>query len=381
MKTIPTDPHHPANLPIMAEKASAMRASRYGSRRRWKLPGGAGGGVPIAEAALVDADIYVPQWEGLVPGGGTPAEVFQVSGMGPNATAQVASYGTDYLLQTFPVKVFALGAYLLPSPLSGLYVVDYAQGTLGKYAGIADIPAAPTQVWSGFSQPHDVVMDGAGNLYVSDSGHDQIVQLPLHGGGRGTWGGVKYPCGLAFSNGSLYIADTGNNRIVQIPHVAANFPPPPGGWQASNVASLDMPSSVAVDGAGNIYIIDGIVEMLGLDENPSRPQFPTATFGARLSQMRDIQGAGWTPSANTMALFNGPPVALAWGLNGLYASGAFQSNSGQYASIALLPVSAVENFAALADASQTQFQTSPRAQVAGPLGIYVDQALVWEPLT
>ncbi len=117
---------------------------------------------------------------------------------------------------------------------------------------------SPTAIGSGLLEPKGLAVDGAGNLYVSDFGNNRVVEEVYANGGytqkATTIGsGLSEPAGLAVDGaGNLYIADYGNNRVVQ--EVYAN-----GGYSQSATAigsGLSKPTGLAVDGAGNLYIAD-----------------------------------------------------------------------------------------------------------------------------
>jgi DNA-binding beta-propeller fold protein YncE len=72
-----------------------------------------------------------------------------------------------------------------------------------------------------FSQPQGLVIDGAGNVYVSDQGNDRIQVFDpqwrflrkwgIRGSGDGEF---SRPQGLAIDgDGDVYVSDQGNDRI------------------------------------------------------------------------------------------------------------------------------------------------------------------------
>ena len=132
------------------------------------------------------------------------------------------------------------------------------------------------------NRPIGLVIDGAGNLYLSDSASQNIRRVNLASGiittyaGNGTTGfsgdggmavsaSLQYPLGLAAdSAGNLYLADAGNGVIRKvtpgglITTVAgvggqAGFS---GDGGAATSALLNIPSGVGVDTSGNLYIGD-----------------------------------------------------------------------------------------------------------------------------
>ena len=106
-----------------------------------------------------------------------------------------------------------------------------------------------TTLNNGLNGPQGVAVDGAGNVYIADTGDNQVVMVPPGGGNQTTFGGLNGPQGVAVDGaGNVYIADTGNNQVVMVPVG--------GGGQATLVTGLNGPRGVAVDGAGNVYVAD-----------------------------------------------------------------------------------------------------------------------------
>ena len=125
-----------------------------------------------------------------------------------------------------------------------------------------------------------VAVDGAGNLFIADHGNYRIRKVSPDGiittvAGNGVWGysgdggpatstSLHYPHGVAVDGqGNLFIADYGNYRIRKVSSdgiittVAGNGN---GGYSGdegpATSAQLNMPTAVAVDGQGNLFISD-----------------------------------------------------------------------------------------------------------------------------
>ena len=111
--------------------------------------------------------------------------------------------------------------------------------------------------------PDDVAVDEAGNLYIADTRNDTIRRVDT----AGTITTAAYVIGLegiaVDKTGNLYIADSGNHRIRRmdtsgiITTVAGIGERGYSGDEGLAVeAQLNRPYDVAVDGVGNLYIVD-----------------------------------------------------------------------------------------------------------------------------
>jgi sugar lactone lactonase YvrE len=157
---------------------------------------------------------------------------------------------------------------------AGTITTVAGNGTLG-FSGDGG-PATSASLWN----PVGVAVDGAGNLLIADSANKRIRRVDTAGtittvagnglgvfsgdGGPATSAGLPAPWGLAVDGaGNLFITDTDNHRVRRvdtagtITTVAGNglgvFS---GDGGPATSASLKSPFGVAVDGASNLLIAD-----------------------------------------------------------------------------------------------------------------------------
>lgn len=163
--------------------------------------------------------------------------------------------------------------------------VDVATGTITTIAGTGMAgyagdrgPATAAKL----CLPTALAVDGAGDVYFSDSGNHRIreivaatgvvvtvagngVQGYAGDGGPATAAEIDSPDGLAVNaTGWLYLADTHNQRIRMVDPALGTITTLAGTGMAGDggdgaaaaAASLAMPRGVVVDAAGNVYVAD-----------------------------------------------------------------------------------------------------------------------------
>ena len=130
----------------------------------------------------------------------------------------------------------------------------------------------------GLGYPGSVVLDAAGNLYVSDRTNNVVFRIDAQSGiatvvaGNGTFGfsgdggpataaQLGTPVSIALDPaGNLYIADSSNNRVRRVDAATKTITTFAGGGQAAGdggpatSAQLAGPDGVGCDLAGNVYV-------------------------------------------------------------------------------------------------------------------------------
>ncbi len=113
-------------------------------------------------------------------------------------------------------------------------------------------PAAQSIVGIGFKLPGGVAVDGSGNVYVSDSGHSQVVRETPSSSGYSSNETLtlQSTAGVAVDGrGCLYVVDpTGGDVVSECDLLTV------GNAQTTIDSELNSPYGVAVDTAGNVYV-------------------------------------------------------------------------------------------------------------------------------
>ena len=209
-----------------------------------------------------------------------------------------------------------------------------------------------------FYIPEGVAVDAAGNVYVADTGNHIIrkitpagVVTTLAGSGAvgstdatGTAASFFYPYGVAVdAAGNVYVADTFSNKIRKITPAGMVTTLAGSGTAGSTdatgtAASFNLPSGVAVDAAGNVYVADtfsnkirkispagGVTTLAGEVIGNTDGTGTAASFWRPYGVAVDVAGNVYVADTNNNEIRKITPAGVVTTLAG---SGAFGSTDG-----------------------------------------------------
>jgi sugar lactone lactonase YvrE len=230
----------------------------------------------------------------------------------PAAGGPLTSIGTG-LKNPMGVAVDVSGnVYIADTGNNRVLKVSQATGAQTALGGILAV-GTPAYTQYAFKGPQGVAVDLNGNVYVADTGNAMVVEIPAHPDLGGATPMLQYPGAPGFvtpigvavdQNGNIYVVDTGNvsAQIVKIPAGGGDYQTLPSAVLAGYGVNLQVPSGVAVDGAGNVYISDSGANQV--------VELPAATGPGSEQFALGFTGLNLTGSSPSVTKFSGGSLAL-----------------------------------------------------------------------
>jgi len=156
-------------------------------------------------------------------------------------------------------------------------------GYYGDQSATQPTPVVGTATLAGLHGPQDVAIGPGGSIYIADTGNAAIRMVAAGGiistvagtgaiglagdGGLATSSAMSEPYSVAVdSSGNFVIADYGNNRIRKVDKTSGNISTIAGtgnigfagDGSAATGAILHLPTGVALDSSGNVYVADSL---------------------------------------------------------------------------------------------------------------------------
>ncbi|HEY2799008.1 MAG TPA: NHL repeat-containing protein [Chthoniobacterales bacterium] len=279
------------------------------------------------------------------------------------------------------ILFFAAGLCLLSAEAWGQSV--YEPYTFSTFAGVAGSAGSAngTGHQARFTSPTGLAVDGADNLYVADTGNNTIRKVTPagvvstfagsaghSGSADGTAGAARFnaPIGLTIDGaGNLYVGDSGNHTIRKITPAAAvttlaGSPGNPGSDNGTgSVARFNGPRGVAVDAAGNVYVADTFNNTI----RKVTPAGAVSTLAGLAGEFGSADGVG------SVARFNRPRGVAVGGASNVYVADTANDLIRRISS-----TKAVTTVAGLAGSSGSADGSVFAARFFGPVGIAVSPA-------
>jgi len=230
-----------------------------------------------------------------------------------------------------------------------------------------------------FRGPADIATDGAGNVYMSDTGNHTLRKITPAGvvttlagtaevpGNTDATGGAasfRSPKGIATdSAGNLYVSDSGNRTIRKITPAGvvtsfAGSANAQGNTDATGTAaSFNAPSGIATDSADNVYVAD---------RNTIRKITPAGVV-TTLAGTPGVAGVGSADGTGAAASFDFPAGIATDGAGNVFVADQFNSTIRK-----ITPAGVVTTLAGTAGIRGSTDATGAAASFWSPAGIATD---------
>ena len=201
---------------------------------------------------------------------GAPGLDFDNAGTGTCTVGQNYSAGATCTVNVAFTPRFAgtrYGAAVLYDSTGNMIETGYVSGN-GSGSQLNFLSGTQSVIASGQAiYPYGITVDGAGNLYIADTGNNQVLKETLSAGSyvqTTVPTGNQYPSaagtgptGIAVDGaGNIYISDIWTRTVFKETPSAAGYNESIVANASSSGISYFQPYAIAVDGVGNVYISD-----------------------------------------------------------------------------------------------------------------------------
>ncbi len=200
----------------------------------------------------------------LTDGSGVVLGTTYVPGTGNGPQTIFADTTTGYYLPSMQASIAPAAAPtsdpidLAVDAAGNVYVADAVLNVIDKYVAVNGVlPASPTMVsLSGnFNSPSGVAIDGAGNIFVADYSNGVVKEMLA----AGNYTTVNTLCASCFNRpngvaidgaGNLFVVDSSNSAVYELS--------PANGYATTTTlgSGFNLPTGIAVDSNGNVFVAD-----------------------------------------------------------------------------------------------------------------------------
>jgi sugar lactone lactonase YvrE len=320
------------------------------------------------------------RWQRQPSGSSTFANLSDNGTYSGSATSTLVVNGTTSAMTGDMFQcVVSSGSSSVTSAPASLTVNPVGVTTLAGWPGSAG--SANGTGWAArFAFPGSVRADALGNLYIADSDNDTVRKVTPAGvvtlvaGTPGTSGSTNGPVATALfgatagvavdASGNLFVADDGNYEIREI---SASGSVTTLAGQAGSSATVNGtgsaarfsdPQNLAIDGAGNLYVADGMGNTIR-----------KVTSAGVVTTLAGSGTAGSADGTGGAAQFNDPTGVTVDLLGNVYVAD-FGNNTIRV----VTPAGVVTTLAGRAGRAGSTDGTGTSARFYGPAGIGIDSA-------
>jgi len=217
------------------------------------------------------------------------------------AGVKLASFGTG--ASTAP------GSFSGPKGLavagSSLYVAETIRAQKLTLDGVSQLIYANLSDDDGaLLYPQGLALDGAGHIYVADSGNHRLQKFANDGNFLAQWGGqgsgdgeFVAPYGVALDAAdNLYVTDNRNDRVQKFSAGGTYL----GQWGTGGggAGELDGPTGISADGKGNLFVADSLNDRIQVFTAAGVFVRTWGSYGTAEDQMLEPDGIALDPDGN-----------------------------------------------------------------------------------